>query len=241
MIKILNYGSLSKENQKSVLNVFWRDDRAFVSWDTPLSIQQYMYIDDNEEYEWIFSDSADDIIKGIVWANVFLYCYKENKCDKSNVIEKTKKIYNSFFSGQIEKIEKTLLKKIMYYYALFCISKRSDFIERKYKEKVFCRNLKTFFHGKFENEAINVLWFYINDVNDVLHTFELHPRYEVLIVEKSGIIDDFIAALEICENAESYDLYITVHDSAEENQYANIVKKIVGDNNVIFPLTEYDF
>ena len=240
MIKVVNYGSLSTEKQKDVLTAFLKKGSTFVSWDTPLSIRQYMYVEDHDDYEWILNNDADETLKAIVRTNAFLYCYEKSGSDRSRVIEDAQAAYDLFFNGQIKRVEKKLLKRVMYYYALLCTAERAAFLEEKYKESIFCRNNKIFTNGEFYNEKNIVLWNCISDIDEVLLLFERNPRYEVLMIQSDRKVDDFDAAFEIHENAESYDLYITVPDKTEEKGYADPVKKIVGEENNVFLLDRSD-
>lgn len=244
MIKIVNYGSLSTEEQKDILKIFSKKDSVFISSASPPSIKWCMYVEDIDEYERIFNDNYDvpaNLLKAIVRTNTFLYYYKKSGRDKSRVLEKTQNVCDLIFSRQLEKADKKLLKKIMYYYALLYISESAAYIEEEYKDNIFCRNNKDFSYGAFyDNEDNDVIWYYLNDIDEVILEFNRNAEYEVLLTKNGGSVEDFDAAFQIYENSESYDLYITLSDKAEEDHYVNKVKVITEEKCPVFILDKSD-
>lgn len=70
--------------------------------------------------------------------------------------------------------------------------------------------------------------------------FNRYAGYDVMTLKKDSSIEDFDAAFQTYENAESYDLYITLPDCSEDEYYAEKVRKIAGDENKVLILEKSD-
>lgn len=157
MIKVVNYGDLPAGKQKDILKLFLKEDSVFVSSASPPSVRQCMYAEDNDDYESIFCDDdiypkderTKEMLRAIVRTNAFLYCYKKSGRNKSRVLEEAQLIYDQIFSGQFEKADKKLLRKIMYYYALFLFPTLLPILKRNTRIKFFAEVQKHFLTEDF--------------------------------------------------------------------------------------------